>query len=391
MGEREELRVGIDVGSTTVKVVALDREGRTVFSRYVRHGARQAATAARTLDELGRAFPAARLDAALTGSGASTLADALGLPYVQEVVANSIAVRALYPHARTAIELGGQDAKIVFFEPDPRTGELTVSNMRMNGSCAGGTGAFLDEIASLLKVAPEDYDALAAAGTTVYDISGRCGVYAKTDIQPLVNQGVPKEDLALSALHAIAKQTIGGLAQGLDVVAPVVFEGGPLTFDPTLVRVFSERLGLAPGEAIVPEHAETIMALGTALAVDQLFSDRATELDVASAVAVLDELDARPPVTHADAAPPFFSSPEERAAFERRHAAPADPAPREPEDGVLKVYLGIDSGSTTTKFALVDEDGTLVDSFYASNEGGAARRCRGGAARARPAPSRAGA
>ncbi len=369
MGEREELRVGIDVGSTTVKVVALDREGRTVFSRYVRHGARQAATAARVLAELGRTSPGARLGAALTGSGASTLADALGLPYVQEVVANSIAVRALYPHARTAIELGGQDAKIVFFEPDPRTGELTVSNMRMNGSCAGGTGAFLDEIASLLKVAPEDYDALAAAGTTVYDISGRCGVYAKTDIQPLVNQGVPKEDLALSAMHAIAKQTIGGLAQGLDVVAPVVFEGGPLTFDPTLVRVFSERLGLAPGEAIVPEHAETIMALGTALAVDQLFSDRATELDVAAAVAALEGLDARPPVTHADAAPPFFSSPEERADFERRHAAPADPAPREPEDGVLKVYLGIDSGSTTTKFALVDEDGTLVDSFYASNEG----------------------
>ena len=146
---------------STVWTHALSRSRiRAEFSRRIR----QAATAARTLDELGRAFPAARLDAALTGSGASTLADALGLPYVQEVVANSIAVRTLYPHARTAIELGGQDAKIVFFEPDPRTGELTVSNMRMNGSCAGGTGAFLDEIASLLKVAPEDYDALAAAG-----------------------------------------------------------------------------------------------------------------------------------------------------------------------------------------------------------------------------------
>ena len=370
MGERqEELRVGIDVGSTTVKVVALARDGSVVFRRYVRHGARQAKTAAEVLEELGRAFPGAVLDAALTGSGASALADALYLPYVQEVVANSIAVRALYPKARTAIELGGQDAKIVFFEPDPRTGELTVSNMRMNGSCAGGTGAFLDEIASLLKVAPEDYDALAAAGTTVYDISGRCGVYAKTDIQPLINQGVPKADLALSALHAIAKQTIGGLAQGLDVVAPVVFEGGPLTFDPTLVRVFSERLELAPGEAIVPDHAETIMALGTALAVDQLFADRPTALDVASAVEALSRLDEHPAVAHEEAAPPFFSSPEERADFDRRHAAPADPAPRVPEDGVLKVYLGIDSGSTTTKFALLDEHGVLVDSFYASNEG----------------------
>ena len=366
---REELRVGIDVGSTTVKVVALDAWGETVFSRYVRHGARQAATAVRLLEELAAAFPDAAFRAALTGSGASTLADALGLPYVQEVVANSIAVRILYPDARTAIELGGQDAKIVFFERDPRTGELTVSNMRMNGSCAGGTGAFLDEIATLLKVAPEDYDALAAAGTTVYDISGRCGVYAKTDIQPLVNQGVPKADLALSALHAIAKQTIGGLAQGLDIVAPVVFEGGPLTFDPTLVRVFAERLGLSADETIVPEHAQTFRALGTALAVDALFSAPPTALDVAAAAATLRELDARPPAPEEPATPPFFSTPKERADFEARHAPAPGPAPAAPEDGVLKVYLGIDSGSTTTKFALLDEVGALVDSFYASNEG----------------------
>ncbi|OUO35940.1 acyl-CoA dehydratase activase [Olsenella sp. An290] len=365
---RRTLSVGIDIGSTTVKVVALADDGATVFSRYVRHGARQARTVASVLTELGQAFPGAVFRAALTGSGASTLADALDLPYVQEVVANSIAVRALFPEARTAIELGGQDAKIIFFEPDPRTGELTVSNMRMNGSCAGGTGAFLDEIASLLKVAPEGYDALAAAGTTVYDISGRCGVYAKTDIQPLINQGVSREDIALSSLHAVAKQTIGGLAQGLDVVAPVVFEGGPLTFDPTLVRVFSERLGLAPDEAIVPEHAETIMARGTALAVGQLFADRPADLDVPRAVAVLQELDGRPAEREAPA-PPFFSSAEERWDFERRHAAPEDPTPAAPVDGRLQVYLGIDSGSTTTKFALVDATGALVDSFYASNEG----------------------
>ena len=370
---RRTLRVGIDVGSTTVKVVALEPDGsasgRRVFSRYVRHGARQALVAAKVLDELAAAFPDADFDAALTGSGATTLAEELGLPYVQEVVANSIAVRALYPAARTAIELGGQDAKIVFFERDPRTGELTVSNMRMNGSCAGGTGAFLDEIASLLKVAPEDFDALASAGTTVYDISGRCGVYAKTDIQPLINQGVSKEDIALSSLHAIAKQTIGGLAQGLDIVAPVVFEGGPLTFDPTLVRVFAERLGLSREETLVPEHSETIMALGAALAVDQLFSDRATAMDVSAAARALRELDARPHVSEEEPAEPFFSSEAERQRFEERHAAPAEAAPSEPVDGVLKVYLGIDSGSTTTKFALIDEGGALVDSFYASNEG----------------------
>ncbi|HIZ46546.1 MAG TPA: hypothetical protein IAA19_05950 [Candidatus Olsenella pullistercoris] len=182
---RRTVRVGIDVGSTTVKAVAVERRGggwERVFSRYVRHGARQAATVAEVLGELSSVLPNVRLCAALTGSGAPTLAEELGLPYVQEVVANSIAVRELFPEARCAIELGGQDAKIVFFEKDPRTGDLTVSNMRMNGSCAGGTGAFLDEIASLLNVPSEEFDGLAASGTTVRDISGRCGVYAKTDI-----------------------------------------------------------------------------------------------------------------------------------------------------------------------------------------------------------------
>ena len=368
---RRTVRVGIDVGSTTVKAVAVERRGggwERVFSRYVRHGARQAATVAEVLGELSSELPNVRLRAALTGSGAPTLAEELGLPYVQEVVANSIAVRELFPEARCAIELGGQDAKIVFFEKDPRTGDLTVSNMRMNGSCAGGTGAFLDEIASLLNVPSEEFDGLAASGTTVRDISGRCGVYAKTDIQPLLNQGVSKADLALSSLHAIAKQTIGGLAQGLDIEPPVVFEGGPLTFNPTLVRVFAERLGLSPEQVIVPEHAETTIALGTALAVDELFSERDCELDVARVTGELRELEARPRV-EGDGEPPFFSSEEERRRFDERHAVPAEPVPELAPGSELRCYLGIDSGSTTTKFALVGEDGRLVDSFYASNEG----------------------
>jgi len=159
-------------------------------------------------------------------------------------VANSVAIRELYPRARVAIELGGQDAKIIFFHLDGASDQLMATDMRMNGSCAGGTGAFIDEMAGLLKVPPEGFEALASRGTHVYDISGRCGVFAKTDIQPLLNQGVSREDIALSALHAIAKQTIGGLAQGLEIQPPVLFEGGPLTFNPTLVRVFAERLGL---------------------------------------------------------------------------------------------------------------------------------------------------
>lgn len=164
---------------------------------------------------------------AFTGSGARIIANQFNAPFVQEAAANSIALQNCYKNVQTAIELGGQDAKMIFFCPVEGTATPAVADMRMNGRCAGGTGAFLDEIAAILKVPVEDFNALAEKGTCVYDISGRCGVYAKTDIQPLLNQGVSKQDLALSAFHAIAKQTIGGLAQGLDIKAPVVFEGGP--------------------------------------------------------------------------------------------------------------------------------------------------------------------
>ena len=269
------VHVGIDVGSTTTKAVALDpRDGTVLYSSYRRHGARQAESVSRQLDDLLRRFPYSRMRGALCGSGARPIAEALGLPYIQEVVANALALQRLYPTARTAIELGGQDAKVIFFRPDEATGAPTVADMRMNGTCAGGTGALVDEIATLLRVPVEGFNALAERATALYDISGRCGVYAKTDIQPLLNQGVPKEDIAWSLFHAIAKQTIGGLAQGADIVAPVVFEGGPLTFNPRLVDAFAERLGLREEDILRPEHPETIMAYGTALSLSGMFPTR---------------------------------------------------------------------------------------------------------------------
>ncbi|RDB63890.1 activase [Gordonibacter sp. 28C] len=363
------LRVGIDVGSTTVKAVAIDpATSEVLFSRYRRHHARQTSSVAHLLEEIREALPGATMRCAVTGSGGTTVAEALGAPYIQEVVANSVALQHRHASARTAIELGGQDAKIVFLSPDERTGQPTVSDMRMNGSCAGGTGAFLDEIAALLNVPVEEFDALAACGTSVHVVSGRCGVYAKTDIQPLLNRGVPKEDLALSTFHAVAKQTIGGLAQGLDIEAPVVFEGGPLTFNPTLVRVFAERLGLDDGDVVVPKHPETFVALGAALAVGGPLAENAPALELdraASVLAILDDDAARAD----DAAAAFFADADERRAFELRHAA-ADGRRHEPRRGeAVRAYLGIDSGSTTTKFALIGEDGGLLDWFYASNEG----------------------
>lgn len=362
--------LGIDVGSTTAKAVVFDPLAqRVLFSRYVRHNAHQVETVATLLRTVAKEFPGCSFRLVACGSGGTTIADALGVPFVQEVVANSLAVRRDHENVRCAIELGGQDAKMVFFERDEKSGTTTVADMRMNGSCAGGTGAFIDEMAALLKVPVEQFDALAARGQSVHQVSGRCGVYAKTDIQPLLNQGVSKEDLALSSFHAIAKQTIGGLAQGLDIHPPVIFEGGPLTFNPTLVRVFAERLELTGDDIVIPQNPETIVALGAALAADELFADNENCLvaDLLDAADTLDKAAASPaPSTRGTA---YFASDEERAAWEASHAlapqTPPDPAP----GSTVRAYLGIDSGSTTTKFALISPDGKLVDSFYAPNEG----------------------
>ena len=370
--ERKSYLVGIDVGSTTVKGCAVDGQtNEVVRAVYLRHHAHQLRTAAKVLDELESVLQDAPVRIAVTGSGGKELAGALGVPYVQEVIANSIAVATHYPQARVAIELGGQDAKMIFFEPGYEEGTLKVSDMRMNGSCAGGTGAFLDEIASLLKLPVEELDGYASKGSTLYSISGRCGVFAKTDIQPLINQGAAKEDIALSTFHAVAKQTLGGLAQGLDIIPPVIFEGGPLTFNPTLVSVFKQRLKIDGADVIIPDQPETIVARGAALSLERLFDEEETdETTIAQARALVVEasqaVHARP-----SEGKPFFQTDEELRAFKERHALKAEPeGPHAFKRGqVVRAYLGIDSGSTTTKFALLDEEGHLIDSFYANNEG----------------------
>ena len=212
------IRVGIDVGSTTVKLVVTDiKTKELLYSKYERHNARQIETVRRLLNEAEVQFSNMKFRAAVCGSGGKPVAETLDIDYIQEVVANAAAVKSLYPQVRTAIELGGQDAKVVFFYYDEKQKKLQTSDMRMNGSCAGGTGAFIDEIATLLGIKTEEFNELAKKGRTVYDISGRCGVFAKTDIQPLLIQGADRADIALSTFHAISRQTIGGLAQGLEL------------------------------------------------------------------------------------------------------------------------------------------------------------------------------
>ena len=365
--EKKLLHVGIDIGSTTTKIAAVDETGAMAYSDYQRHGAQQVKSVRRLLKQLLSQLPDIRCCLALTGSGAKELADRLHLPYVQEVVANSIAIRRLYHEVRTAIELGGQDAKVLFFRRDEKDGSLNVADMRMNGSCAGGTGAFLDEVASILRVPVGELNSLAERGETVYDISGRCGVYAKTDIQPLLNQGVSKENLALSAYHAVAKQTIGGLAQGLTMSGPVIFEGGPMTFHPRLIGVFAERLELKTEEVLIPEHPEIMVAYGAALSLTELFGE-GEAVDTDRLQRELKEAEIHVQSQNTGSAPVFFSSGEEKKKFEKRHRLP-DEAIRFPEEKTVRAYLGIDSGSTTTKFVLMDEEENILDSFYSSNAG----------------------
>ena len=363
------LLVGIDIGSTTTKLAVVEPDtGELLYSVYRRHYSKQRQSVCDILDKLGHRYPGSEIRVALTGSGARYIAESLELPFIQEVVANSMALKKYYGDVRTAIELGGQDAKIIFFHKDAQ-GRDQVSDMRMNGSCAGGTGAFIDEVASILQVPVEEFNALAAQGKTVYDISGRCGVYAKTDIQPLLNQGIAKADLALSAFHAIAKQTIGGLAQGMDIRPPVAFEGGPLTFNPVLVRVFMERLGLSEEDTRIPVRPEIMIAYGAALSLKTMFRGEAEDLRAEDLLRKLTRQTRKGTAETLSSVPRFFENDEEKEVFLRRHALGSWEF-RPPAAGAhIRAYLGIDSGSTTTKFVLLDEQGQLLDSFYASNEG----------------------
>ncbi|MFR2055000.1 MAG: acyl-CoA dehydratase activase [Collinsella sp.] len=366
------LLVGLDVGSTTTKVYAMHEDMTEAWWGYRRHGACQTASVRAMLGELAERFPHESLRVAVTGSGARDIATALGASYVQEVVANALAISRFYPQTRCAIELGGQDAKMIFFRTNDK-GDIEVADMRMNGSCAGGTGAFIDEMAKLMGVGTEsgEFEQLASRGTTVHEVSGRCGVYAKTDIQPLLNEGIPATDLALSALHAVARQTIGGLAQGIDIEPPVIFEGGTLAYNPTLVRVFREQLNLSDDQVIVPRDPQIMVARGAALSLTDMFAS-SQPIDLPDAFVRLDKLETVAPASgEGRLAQPFFATPAEQADFTARHGkeTPAKGPDAYAPGETVRVALGIDSGSTTTKFALVDEAGELVDSFYASNNG----------------------
>ena len=363
------LRVGLDIGSTTVKAVVLDQSdslGDTLFSDYRRHHANVRATVAgllvdihKKLVDLGRGDEPIRLS--ITGSGGLALADNLHVPFIQEVIAETEAIDKEYPQADVIIELGGEDAKITYLKPTPE--------QRMNGSCAGGTGAFIDQMSTLLDTDAAGLNEMAKSYENLYPIASRCGVFAKTDLQPLINDGAAKPDLAASIFTAVATQTIAGLASGRPIHGTVIFLGGPLFFMSELRAAFQRALEGKVDEFIVPTDAHLYVAYGSALQADVDSDDQGNYFEAHTCDDILKRLDELKNLpSNTPTMPPLFPTEADREDFNKRHHK------EHIHIGTLEGahgphFLGIDAGSTTIKATLVNDDREIVWSSYANNEG----------------------
>ena len=346
-------RAGIDIGSTTVKLVLLDDTGRIIYGEYRRHCAHTQETLKELLTEARQQAGECLLNVRITGSGSINLGKAMGIGFVQEVVAVASALQFVAPQTDVAIELGGEDAKIICFR-----GGL---EERMNGVCAGGTGSFIDQMAALLQTDATGLNAEAANYKEIYPIAARCGVFAKTDIQPLINEGATKADLAASIFQAVVNQTISGLACGKPIRGCVAFLGGPLHFLPELKKAFIRTMKLTPETTVDPENSHLFAAMGAAL---EAGGEESVSLD--SLVERLDkgvEMD-----FELKRMEPLFRNHEEYSEFKKRHGK-AMVAKGNLEEYKGDCFLGIDAGSTTTKLALVGSDGELLFSYYANNQG----------------------
>ena len=348
------MRLGIDVGSTTVKLVLLNDRGDIIYDRYERHMSNVFKTVIDLLHDMYDEVGNINLRTVITGSGGLSLANVLGIPFEQEVVTCSSAVEALIPETDVAIELGGEDAKITFY------GQTI--EQRMNGTCAGGTGAFIDQMAALLNTDAAGLNEAAKKHTMIYPIAARCGVFAKTDVQPLINEGAPIEDLAASIFQAVVNQTISGLACGHTIRGKVAFLGGPLSFLSELRKRFKETLQLKDDEVIFPEDSKYFVAIGAAL--------NSAKYEEAPFSDIMDRIEHADPSALSDTkhVAPLFADEDDYRRFRERHDRDRIKK-KDIRQARGNVYLGIDAGSTTTKAALIDEEKNLLYSYYKNNEG----------------------
>lgn len=347
------LRVGIDVGSTTIKMVILDEQNSIVFQQYLRHFSDIAATLHGMVAKAQNLLKQKMLSVMFTGSAGIGISKCLELPFMQEVIACTNAVRHIIPNTDTVIELGGEDAKITYFG--------STVEQRMNGVCAGGTGAFIDHMAALLNTDPSGLNDLAKRYHTIYPIASRCGVFAKTDVQALMNEGVSKEDIAASILQAVVNQTISSLAQGRPISGKVAFLGGPLYFLSELRRRFIETLSLQKDQVISPESSPYFVAIGAALALQNESLSYECLYERTPKMYNLRE-------GNEEALEPLFYNNREYEQFKARHAQ-YTVARGNLAEYAGNAYLGIDAGSTTTKLALIGDDESLLYSYYGSNQG----------------------
>ena len=354
MSNEKLLHVGLDVGSTTVKIVVMNDNLETIYTSYERHFSDTKNTICKVLNELAEAYPNNEFTIALTGSGAMSAANFLDVPFIQEVVSCKRAVEKYIPQTDVVIELGGEDAKIIYFDK--------FVEQRMNGTCAGGTGAFLDQMASLLHTDTAGLNELAKNYTTIYPIASRCGVFAKTDVQPLINEGAAKSDIAVSIFQAVVNQTISGLACGRPIRGNIAFLGGPLNYLSELRKRFVETLNLTPEETIVPDDAHLLVAKGAAL--DSLNRNPISVQKLKSKIEVL----RNSKDTTTEPLPPLFSIDAEYDEFKKRHSK-AKVKRRDLKNFSGDCFIGIDAGSTTTKLAIIDNEGALLYSIYRNNEG----------------------
>ena len=349
-----EYKAGIDIGSTTVKLVVLDEKDSIIYGQYKRHMARTQATLAELLAEAQDQIGECKLRVRITGSGAINLAKSLDIEFMQEVVAVAAALKHSAPQTDVAIELGGEDAKIIYFSGSG-------IEERMNGICAGGTGSFIDQMAALLQTDAEGLNKAAESYREIYPIAARCGVFAKTDIQPLINEGARIEDLAASIFQAVVNQTISGLACGKPIRGCVAFLGGPLHFMPELKKAFVRTLKLTPDKIVDPQNSHLFAAMGAAL--------KAADDCTVEIADLVKKLSAGVKITYEmPRLDPLFTSREEYGDFVARHERAVLPkVDVSAYNG--DAFLGIDAGSTTTKMVLIGTDGQLLFSFYANNKG----------------------
>lgn len=349
------IHIGLDVGSTTVKIVVIDDEEQLIYSKYLRHYSDIRATVMALIHKVQKHFKNNDCTIKVTGSGGLSISKWLDIPFIQEVVACSKAVTKKIPETDVALELGGEDAKITYFEGSS-------IDQRMNGTCAGGTGAFIDQMAALLQTDAKGLNELAKDYKVIHPIAARCGVFAKTDVQPLINQGASASDIAASIFQAVVNQTISGLACGKPIRGNIAFLGGPLYFLSELRQRFIETLKLTKNQVIFPEYPQLFVALGAAGE-----SIGEAEISVDDLVRRVDRLDTIS-VSEVPRLAPLFGSAEERQRFTERHQQ-AKVVKKDLADYQGPVFIGIDAGSTTTKLAVIGQDNSLLYSYYGSNKG----------------------